>query len=442
MSGALRATAAAAIHQVLDRGLSLEPVLAEALEQVAPRDRGLLRELVSGSVRWAHRLLPVLDKLLTRPFKRQDRILTSLCLVGLYQLAETRVPAHAAVAETVDATAILDKQRARGLVNAVLRRFQREQTRLLAWVDRDDASRLAHPRWLLEAIREDWPDQWPDILAAGNAHAPMWLRVNRQAWSRDQALAALAEADCPAQPHPGLPHALRLETPMESARLPGFAEGRLSVQDAAAQRAASLLAPQAGERVLDACAAPGGKSGYLLELGDGGIRLTAVDRDPDRLRSVAATLERLGLTAELVAGDAGAPATWWDGEPFDAILLDAPCSATGVIRRHPDIKHHRRQTDIAAMVATQRRLLDAAWSMLAPGGRLLYATCSLLHAENAGQVGAFLGDTSDAREVSLGDDFGQACPVGRQVLPGEAGEDGFYYACLSRQRAGEGTDRR
>ena len=325
----------------------------------------------------------------------------------------------------------LDVFVAAGLVNAVLRNRQRRRAALDAALAAEPVAVHAHPAWLLERLQADWPADWPAIVEASNQQAPMMLRVNLARESRDEALARLATAGIAAAAHAQVASAVVLEHPAEVSALPGFADGRLSVQDGAGQLAAPLLAPEPGDRVLDACCAPGGKTGHLLETALG-LELLALDIDATRLVRVRENLDRLGYDAELLAADAGAPADWWDGRPFERILLDAPCSATGVIRRHPDIKALRQPADIDALAARQRALLDALWPLLAPGGILLYATCSLLRAENETVIAAFLAAHPDAAELVIDADWGLALRHGRQILPGSAGLDGFYYARLLR----------
>lgn len=432
----LRAAAAGVVHAVRVEGRSLTAALAQAAATVPARDQPLLAELCYGTLRLLPRLEALIAILLARPLRRADRILNALMAVGLYQLVSTRIPAHAAVAATVDATRALGRARAAGLVNAALRRFQREREQLLSRVGTalDDPALL--PDWLVQRLQAAWPEHWRRIVAVSNQHPPMALRVNRLRQPRAAYAEALAAAGIAARPLAGLDTALLLDTPVPVQRLPGFAEGRVSVQDAAAQCAAVLLDPQAGERVLDACAAPGNKTGHLLEHAGGELSLTAVDVDAERLAPLRENLARLGLGARVLAADARDAAADWPGAPYDAMLLDAPCSATGVIRRHPDIKYLRREADIPALAATQDALLAALWPLLRRGGRLLYATCSVLPEENQQRVGAFLAARADARELALTlpAGIGEAlpCAPGVQLLPTADGGDGFYFALLER----------
>ena len=434
----VRAIAAQALGPVLGEGRSLAATLPPALDRVHPRDRGLLWELCHGVCRWQPELQRLLDGLLDRPLDPREPVVRALLLTGLYQLHRLRIPDHAAVAETVAAARQLGKSWAAGLTNAVLRSFPRRRVELLAQVEADAEARTAHPRWLLEGLRRDWPDDWPAIIAANNVRPPFTLRVNRLQGNRDEYHARLAAAGNNAEPVAMAATALTLAEPVEPAALPGFAEGWVSVQDAAAQLAAPLLAIKPGMRVLDACAAPGGKTAHLLECAPD-LELTALDRDIERLERIRDNLNRLRLHARLVAGDASRPADWWDGVPYDRILLDAPCSATGVIRRHPDIKLLRRETDIAVLAGRQQAMLTALWPLLRPGGRLLYATCSVLRQENEQVVAAFLTAQPEAREQPITVGWGCAMAYGRQILPGEAGMDGFYYAALIKPAIAGGT---
>ena len=430
----VRAAAAALVVGVATGGHSLDELLAGDADEGSAR--GLKRSLAYGTLRWHFRLVEILRALADRPPEQLPPQLRALLEVGLYQLLSGETAPHAAVAETVEAARELGFARAAGFVNAVLRRFQRERDAVLARIDTDLAVRSAHPRWLVDALRREQGERAPAILEANNAHPPMWLRVNRRRWSVTDAAAALEAGGWQVFRHELAPHALRIEPPADVRRLPGFADGRLSVQDAAAQLAVELLGPQPGERILDACAAPGGKTCHVLERVDGRCELTALDVSEARLGRVRDSLARLGLTADVRTGDAAEPGAWWDGRPYDRVLLDVPCSATGVIRRHPDIKLLRRARDIPALARRQRQLLAASWRVVAPGGTLLYTSCSVLDAENRGVVSDFLAATPEARDVTATLTGGwpprPAAGVGYAILPGEAGMDGFYYACLRK----------
>ena len=427
-----RATAARVLQQVIYGGESLTEALQQtAVQQVAANEQALLRDLCFGSLRWHERLSALLAKLLSKSLKAADKDVECLLRIGLYQLIYQRTPDHAAVNETVKAVKKLRKQWAEKLVNGVLRSFLREQESLLAQLDQQDSARYAFPAWLLERVRTAWPDDWQAILTASNTHAPMTLRVNQQQGSTQAYLAALLAVGISADSVAAVPSALMLHKAVGVEQLPRFAAGGVSVQDAAAQLAATLLACESGMRVLDACAAPGGKTAHLLETTPD-LQLLALDSSASRLQRVHENLQRLQLTAQVVAADAGDLAAWWNGQAFDRILLDAPCSATGVIRRHPDIKVLRRDADIANLQQEQARLLQALWQTLKPGGLLLYATCSILPDENNLQVAQFLQRQTDAVLLPLSEGWGRTVSIGRQVLPGDAGMDGFYYALLQK----------
>ncbi|SEH89339.1 16S rRNA m(5)C-967 methyltransferase [Pseudomonas asplenii] len=433
-----RLAAAKALAAVLSGKASLNSSLPTQLDKVEARDRGLTQDLAFGAARWQPRLAALAAKLLQKPFKAADADVEALLLVGLYQLLYTRIPAHAAIGETVGCADKLKKPWAKGLLNAVLRRAQRESSELLAELERDPVVRTAHPRWLQKSLKAFWPEQWEAICAANNAHPPMILRVNRRHHSRDTYLKLLADATVAAQPCNYSRDGIVLDAACDVRDLPGFAEGWISVQDEAAQLAADLLDLAPGQRVLDACCAPGGKTCHILEAQPQLAGVVAVDLEAKRLLRVRENLERLGLEAELIAADGRDTATWWDGKPFQRILLDAPCSATGVIRRHPDIKLTRQPDDIAALASLQGELLDAMWTTLEVGGILLYATCSTLPTENTEVIEAFLARTSGARELDIAGSFGIKQPHGRQLLAQEGGHDGFYYAKLIKIAAARG----
>ncbi len=429
-SGAVpRAAAAQVIARVL-AGRYLDAALEE-LRRAAPAapEPALIQELCYGTLRWYHQLAGIARLFLARPLKPKDADLHALLLLGLYQLRHLRVPIYAAVDATVAAADVLGKPWAKSLLNACLRAYVRAPDRAEQALAGSEEARYSHPAWLIERLRDDYPAQWEGVLAANNAHPPMTLRVNRARIARADYEARLSAAGLRAHPHPSVESALVLEEAVPVERLPGFTEGWVSVQDAAAQLAAIWLDAQPGERVLDACAAPGGKTAHILERTPALAELTAIDVEAERVQRVRANLLRLGLAARLVVADVADTGQWWDGRPFHRILVDAPCSATGVIRRHPDIKVRRRPEDLAGLTATQARILDGVWPCLAPGGKLLYATCSVLSEENARQVKQFLARHRDAVPAPLTPRAGAA---ERQILPGEEQMDGFYYACLQK----------
>lgn len=427
-----RATAARVLEQVVVHGHYLDSTLDAVRIDAAP-DAALIQELAYGTLRWFHQLVGIAALLLIKPLKPKDQDVYALLLAGLYQLRTLRVATHAAVDETVAATETLGKPWAKGLVNACLREYLRRSGDMDKHIAQDPTLRLSHPAWLLEKFRRAWPDDWERIAQANNERPPLTLRVNLRRQTRDVYLEKLRAANIALQLTSVLDTDTTLATPLPVSVLPGFAAGEVSVQDAAAQWATVLLDARPGERILDACAAPGGKTGHILERTPGLTDLVALDREAVRVELIEQNLKRLGLKARLITADASAPEDSWGGQPFDRILLDVPCSATGVIRRHPDIKLRRQPEDLPKLTATQARLLTALWPLLRPGGKLLYVTCSILPEENEQQMMAFLARESSAVEASLPTTVGRARAVGRQVLPGDHGMDGFYYACLLKK---------
>ncbi|VEJ53183.1 Ribosomal RNA small subunit methyltransferase B [Pragia fontium] len=420
----LRAIAAKAIGQVLDKGQSLSTVLPELQKNISDKDKSLLQELCFGTLRVLPELEWYLQQLMEKVLTGKQRPLHYLLMVGLYQLLYTRIPPHAAVAETVNGAIALKRPQMKGLINGVMRQFQRQQQELTAQVQ-TQSSRFLHPGWLLKRIQDAYPEQWQQIVDANNQKPPMWLRVNRQHHSRDEYLELLQLAGIEAVTHEGYPDALRLVTPCAVTALPGFDAGWITVQDASAQGCTPLLEPQNGEIILDLCAAPGGKTTHILEAAPE-AQVTAVDVDESRLKRVAENLARLKQQATVLCGDGRTPETWSNGQIYDRILLDAPCSATGVIRRHPDIKWLRRNSDIDELVALQKQIIDAIWPQLKSGGTMVYATCSILPEENTLQINDFIHRHSDAHLVNIGTD---ESPY-RQNLPSQDGGDGFFYAKL------------
>jgi 16S rRNA (cytosine967-C5)-methyltransferase len=424
-----RALAADVLVQVVGEGKTLTLALDEALPGIPQdNDRAFVQALCYGVLRWYGRLEQILELLVRKPIK--DAQVRMLALLGLYQLRYMRVKPHAAVGETVAAAG--PKTWAKPLLNGVLRTYQRQQADLEARAEDSEASATAHPGWLVERFKQDWPAHYAQLLAHNNNAPPLALRVNRLKLSRDAFLSKLSERHLSGQPSKYCDDAVILDAPCPIDKLPGFAAGEVSVQDTAAQLAAVLLDAASGQRVLDLCAAPGGKTAHILELCPNLGELVAVDIAPERIKRVQENLTRSGLTATLITADAAQPDVWWDHQLFDRILLDAPCSATGVIRRHPDIKVLRKPTDIDELTTLQSRILEAAWTMLAPGGRLVYATCSVLRAENEAIIARFLDRHDDAREISVTAEWGMAVNHGRQILTGAEGMDGFYYAVLER----------
>jgi len=426
----VRAIAALALERIV-AGHSLRAEFAAFSTKLPDsRDRALLSALLHAGARWWLRHSAAADRLLQRPLPARETRVRALLVLGLIQVDVLGLPEYAAVDASVEAARELDKPKFAALINAVLRRWLRERDALRTDLDADPVTRTAHPRWLLDAFAADWPSEGDAMVAANNAEAPLWLRVNRRRSDPAALASRLAAAGIESETSAQLPDALRVARSLDVTGLPGFREGEFSVQDGAAQRAADLLDLRDGQRVLDACAAPGGKCAHALERAD--VRMTALDSDARRLPRVAENLARLGLRADLLAGDATQPERWWDRERFDRILIDAPCSATGIIRRQPDVKLHRRASDVAALVRAQRRMLDALWPLLAPGGRLVYATCSVLDAENADQIERFRARHADVRPAAPVVGWRATRAGGAQNLPGESGLDGFFYAVLEK----------
>jgi 16S rRNA (cytosine967-C5)-methyltransferase len=433
-----RSLAAHAVARILREGVTLDAALKDALAAANPELAPSVRSLCYGAVRGYYRHEAILARLLSTPVKSLDFLVHALLSVALYELEDERTPDYAVVDAAVQTAKATDAVRASGLINAVLRRYLRERKTLDADIARNPATRHASPVWLADRLRADWPVRWTQLLAAGDAQAPMWLRVNSQLSTTDEYLEKLRVARIGARAEPRVPLALALDAPCDVYDLPGFAQGLVSVQDLGAQCVAFPLGLAAGQRVLDACAAPGGKTALMAEREPALGKLLALDIDPKRLERVRENLTRGNLRAELIHGDAANPAAWWDGVPFERILLDAPCSALGVIRRHPDIRLRKSPSDIDKLPELQARLLQAAWQMLAPGGRLVYATCTVTRSENRDLIGAFLRGTPDAASLPAEawegwPDLGDGDEFGRQILPGEAGADGFYYAALTKQ---------
>jgi 16S rRNA (cytosine967-C5)-methyltransferase len=428
-----RACAARVLVRILYDGQSLTEALPDAVQSTSDKHkRALVQELAYGTLRWFYRLDAQLQQLVEKPLKRRDADIHCLLLVGLYQLAQLNMPQRVAVNETVQATGALHKSWARGLVNAVLRGYQRRAEYIDETADAVVAVKYAHPAWFTQQLQADWPDDWEAVLCANNERPPFSLRVNRRRMTRDEYLGELTARSIQAIPLSYVETGVLLNKPVPVEKLPGFSAGAVSVQDGAAQLAAGLLALNQGQRVLDACAAPGGKTAHILETCPDISCLTALDIDERRLQRIDENLSRLSLHAHLQQGDATDPQAWWDGRLYDRILLDAPCSATGVIRRHPDIKVLRKPGDIATLVSRQARMLQSLWPLLAPGGMLLYCTCSVLRDENCSQITRFLEMRADAADVPIRAAWGRSCAHGRQVLPGENEMDGFYFACLRK----------
>lgn len=421
------------LQAVLVKGRSLASAKSPIIDMLEdPRERSLAMELANGVLRWRFRLEAVLDELISKPLRKKDYDIQLLLLIALYQLEAMRTPDYAVVNEAVAQSRRIGKKWAAAMINGVLRNFIRDREALTTRVQENPQARFAHPRWLIDLFEQDWPQLAEPIMAANNRRPPMWLRVNTARITVDDYLKQLDSQQIAAVRHPYAETALKLDTALDVGRLPGFEQGLVSVQDAAAQLAAPLLAARGGERILDLCAAPGGKTCHVLETADD-IDMTAVELDAVRMQQVQQNLDRLQLSARLIVGDASRVDNWWDGQLFDRILVDAPCSASGVIRRHPDIKSLRRSEDLAALTAVQQQILLQSWHLLKPGGVLLYVTCSVLRQENEHQIEQLLATVDDAEVMPVDGEWGRACCYGRQLLPGDQDADGFYFAQVKKR---------
>lgn len=428
MAANVRAQAAKVLSLVLDKGNSLSDALPKAQALVAEKDQALLQEMCFGVLRYFPKYDAITNELLSKKLKGKQRVFHHLIIVGLYQLDKMRIPEHAAVAETVKATASLKAPGLKGLVNACLRSFMRSSEQLFSKTN-NLVTEHCHPSWIIKKLKSAYPNDWQDVLSNNMMRSPMWLRVHTSNVSVDVFCKNLDEKGIEYSQPLNNKTSILLAAPKPVDKLPGFEQGWFVVQDAAAQQAALLLEPAEGETVLDACTAPGGKACHVLDLAD--CKLTATDLDETRLERVQQNLERLKLNAKIVAGDLSDQNFVSDFSMFDRILLDAPCSATGVIRRHPDIKWLRRDEDIAQLAELQKQILENLWQKLKPGGTLLYATCSIMPEENKLQMSQFLQHTEDAQLMAINEGETIANP-GWQILPGQHSMDGFYYCRIAK----------
>jgi len=427
MSINLRALAAKVCFAVVDKGKSLSEEVPKQTANIEGKDKGLVQALCYGVLRHLPELENHVRHLMDKPLKGKQRVCHFLLLVGIYQLKYTRIPDHAALNETVSATSSLKSRHLKGLVNAILRSYLRDST--VSTNSLSNSVIYNHPSWFIKRLTAAYPDCWQQILTANQQQPPMWLRINTQQTSTESYQAQLAPLEIEVADIESKSGAIKLTQAVDVSKLPNFAAGMSSIQDAAAQQSARLIDCQTGERILDCCAAPGGKTCHMLERTPDIKQMIAIDVEEMRLARVQENLDRIGLKAQLLSADATEPDVWWDGQQFDRILLDAPCSATGVIRRHPDIKWLRKSEDIDTLVALQAQILKKMWSLLKPGGTLLYATCSILPEENSKQIQQFLTQQHDASLVDLPEYNGE---IGWQILPGDQDMDGFYYAKLKK----------
>ncbi|MGH8119968.1 MAG: 16S rRNA (cytosine(967)-C(5))-methyltransferase RsmB [Gammaproteobacteria bacterium] len=428
-----RALAAEVLTEILTKRKTITAVLPARLEELSlVQDRAFVQELCYGVMRWYYRFSTVLASMMKRGLKPKHTDIKALIMIGLYQFDFLHVPEHAIVSATVGACDDIHKPWAKKLVNAILRLYQRERISLREQLSEDTGYRHAHPAWLIRELQHDFPQHWLHIIKANNQRPPMFLRINQRLTTRTEYLDKLNQAHIYAEQAPWSTVGIKLAQPVAVEYLPGFPDGLVSVQDLSAQLAAPLLEPHAGQRILDACAAPGGKLAHILESVNDQGDVVAVELVPGRIQKLNQTLERLRLQARVVEADALTPGSWWDGVQFDCILLDAPCSASGVIRRHPDIKFLRVEADLVAATRTQMNLLAALWPLLKAGGKLLYSTCSVLNCENDLQISEFIKTHQDARPDSIQAGWGRSTTFGRQILPGKEDMDGFYYARMEK----------
>ncbi len=436
----IRALAAKCCYAVIDQGRSLSDELPKQQDKVIGKDKGLLQEICYGVLRYLPELENDVRHLVQKPLKGKQRVFHFLLIVGVYQIRYMRIPDHAAVSETVAATSALKNRHMKALVNAVLRGFLRTQEAQSKQENKSDKNlaepiKYNHPGWFIKKVQQGYPKQWQAILSANQNKPPMWLRVNQQHHTSEQYQALLSDENISIASIEPKSQAIVLEKPIDVTKLPGFDQGWVSVQDAAAQQAARLLDCQPNDIVLDCCAAPGGKTCHIIEQTPDIASMTAIDIEEARLTRVHENLARLKLSANVIAADA-ASKDWWDGKQFDRILLDAPCSGTGVIRRHPDIKWLRKASDIEKLVVLQQQILDNIWSLLKPGGTLLYATCSILPEENCQQIERFIAQNQDAQLIAISTNKldTEDSAIGWQLLPDTDNMDGFYYAKLLKHK--------
>ncbi|HWV14759.1 MAG TPA: 16S rRNA (cytosine(967)-C(5))-methyltransferase RsmB [Cellvibrio sp.] len=427
----VRAAAAQILGKILQGQGSLSSLLPTLQAKVNEKDRPLLQELCFGTCRFHPQLSAYIECLVDKPLRAKDSDIQALLLLGLYQLLHTRIPDHAALSETVEVARALKKPWATTLINGVLRKFQRDKSKFDKLLAQNFAFQSNHPAWIEGVLRKYWPEQIDEIITANNIHPPFTLRLNTHKVSREEYLRQLDTQGINAKATQFSPYGITLEQACDPRELPLFPEGGISVQDEAAQLSADLLELSPNLRILDACSAPGGKTGHMLER-EPSLEVLALDADERRLARVRENLLRLNVQATVCSGDASQPESWWDGKLFDRILLDAPCSATGIIRRHPDIKILRTPEELDRLAKLQLQLLNKLWPLLKPGGILLYATCSIMPKENTHIIESFVNRHPDAICDELAPDWGLAQAYGRQLLPQSTAHDGFYYARLRK----------
>jgi len=429
----VRQISALVINEVFITCKHLDQILSQQTADLAdPRDKSLIREICYGVMRWYPRLAFTTDLLLNKPLKAKDSDILALIYVGLYQLMFLRIPDHAAISSTVEAAKKMQKAWASDLINALLRRYQRESAALTDRINDSEVAHYAHPQWIISALREQWPQHWQTLLHTNNLYPPLQLRLNLKRQSRETYLQTLQQGGIDAVAGNIVATGITLSNPLNVEDIPGFAQGDVSVQDYGAQLAAALLDVRPGQRVLDACAAPGGKTAHIYERTPDLQELVAVEVDAERIKLLRNTISRLNLNVTTLHADVCDTVNWWDGKPFDRILLDAPCSATGVMRRHPDIKYLRTPEQMPLFVATQCRMLETLWPLLKPGGRLVYCTCSLFREEADMQIESFANKYDDIVFEQINGEWGIKSQYGRHTIPGVDDTDGFYYAVVMK----------
>ncbi len=429
-----RVVAAKIISKILNNHGSLSTLFGgQDLAALSPADKAFTKELCFGVMRHFFQLENIASQLLKKPLREKDYDIYALLLIGAYQILEMRTADHAAVSETVQATKLLKKKWATGLVNASLRNLLRNTEKMVTKANTDIEAKYNYPQWLLENLQKSWKDDWQDIIDASNQRAPLVLRVNSSQTTPDDYGKLLQQSDIEFQPHPICPDAIVLEKPVAVSLLPEFDDGMVSVQDGAAQLTVDLLEIKPKMKVLDCCAAPGGKTCHILERHPD-VEVIATELEPNRADMIEENMERLGLAAQVITSDATATDDWWDGTKFDRILLDAPCSGTGVIRRHPDIKVLRSPKEIEILNQQQLKLLNSMWQLLADDGILIYATCSVLPQENSMLIKDWLSNTKDAKHIPIESNWGRQQTFGKQILPNDNGMDGFFYAKICKQK--------
>ena len=420
------------MREVLEKKIPLKIAINNKLITYKGKEVGLIKETLYGTLRWYIKLEYILNQIIEKPIKKKDSLLKYLIIIGLYQLKYMRIPDHAVVSETVSVCEKIKMPWAKNLVNAVLRRYIRESSKFDTIPNKDKTIELAHPKWLIEAIKKDWPEDWEKIIVANNNHPPMYLRVNQRHYKREEYLKKLKNAGIPADITIHSADGILLKKPVGVEKLPGFDKGDISIQELSAQLAAELLDLQPNQNVLDACAAPGGKSAHILEKEPKLKNFVAIEKDKIRAKKIYSTFKRLKLNGTIIINDVKNTNDWWDGEKFDRILFDAPCSATGVIRRNPDIKILRTAKDVIEINKVQMKIIETLWSLLKNNGLLLYATCSILKIENANIIKEFMKKHPECKIKSITSKWGLETNYGKQILSGQDNMDGFFYACLSK----------